>query len=279
MENVSVHLSEYELDPLPLQRINRPPLDERSGKYRLRFARNTRDLQGCMRLRYEVFNLELGEGLAESESSGLDRDRFDDVCDHLMVIDEKTEEVIGTYRMQTWEMGQGPMGFYSAGEYDLSGIPSEFIESSVELGRAAVALHNRDKTVLFLLWRGLMAYLRWNHKRHFFGCSSITSQDPEEGLQAYDWLKRSGHIHKEFEALPLSSYRCDSGPRETFAGEYAIPKLFALYIRYGAKLCSPPAIDREFGTIDFLTWTDTKRMGRRQIVMLSRGLPKGPRTK
>lgn len=251
----------------------RPPLDELRGTYRLRFAATEEDLAGCFRLRYEVFNLELGEGLKASEATGLDRDRFDGSCDHLMVIDEATGNIIGTYRMQSWEAANANEGFYSAGEFDLSAIPSEQREDSIELGRAAIAAEHRDQVVLFLLWRGLIAYIRWNSKRYFFGCSSITSQDTEEGLRAYDWLRRNDHLHPDFEVLPLPAYRCESEQHEHFEGEYRIPKLFGLYLRYGAKLCGPPAIDREFKTIDFLTWTDTRRLDGKQMALLSRGLP------
>jgi len=240
----------------------------------LRFAQNAKDLQACLRLRYEVFNLELGEGLAESEASGLDRDRFDDVCDHLMVFDEGTGAVVGTYRMQTYAMAQAGHGFYSAGEYDLEFVPQEWLSKTVELGRAAIAASHRDKTALFLLWRGILAYQQWNEMRYLFGCSSLTSQDPQEGLKAYDWLERKGHLHPHFEAPALSGYACEVEGHKRFEGELSIPKLFGFYLRYGAKICSPPALDRFFGTIDFLTWTDTDAIGGRFLDLCKQGLPR-----
>lgn len=249
-----------------------PPLDELRGSYRVRFARSEEDVRRCCSMRYEVFNLELGEGLAGSETLELDQDPYDGVCHHLMVLEERTGEVVGTYRMQTWEVAMAGHGFYSADEYDLSGIPEAVLRQSVELGRAAIVREHRDKSVLYLLWRGLTAYRLWTGTRHMFGCSSLTSQDPEEGLRCHDYLRRKGYLHPEFEALPLPGYVCEVADHTPFTGEYPIPKLFSFYLRYGAKLCSPPALDRHFGTIDFLTWMDTNSIMGKLTEAFSKGL-------
>jgi len=254
--------------------LTRPPLDELRGPYRVRFARTRREIEGCFRLRFEVFNVELGEGLASSDATGLDTDRFDAICDHVVVTEEATGQVVGTYRMQTWETARDGQGFYSAAEFDLSGIPETDQQQAIELGRAAVAKDHRDQMVLFLLWRGLAAYFRWNAKRYFFGCSSLTSQDPEEGLRAYDWLERRGHLHPTYDVRPRPEFACVAEGHEPFEGEYPIPKLFGAYLRHGARVCGPPAIDREFGTIDFLTWTDTELVAAKPMKLYSRGLPR-----
>lgn len=253
---------------------SRPPVDEVRGRYRLRYARTAMEVEACCRLRYEVFNVELGEGLAESAATGLDHDEFDAQCVHLMVVDETVQRVIGTYRLQTREMAEEGRGFYSAGEFDLSAVTGALFENTVELGRAAIAAEHRDKLVLFLLWRGLMAFLLWNRKRHLFGCSSLTSQDPETGLQASDWLARNGFRHEEFETPPKPGYECVVPGHEIFEGEFKPPKLFATYLRHGARLSSPPALDRVFGTIDFLTWLDSKQLDPRKAKLFSLGLPK-----
>lgn len=239
----------------------------------MRFARTRADLDACCRLRYEVFNLELGEGLSESERTGLDRDRFDEVCDHSMVIDESRGVVIGTYRMQASEQARAAVGYYSADEFDLTGLPHSLEARAIELGRACIIREHRNKAVFFLLWRGLMAYLLWNRKRYLFGCSSLTSQNPEEGLNAYDWLLRKGHVREDFQTPPLSAYECVVDGHQPFRGEYPIPKLFSIYLRNGAKICGPPALDRFFGTIDFLTLLDVEDFDRRLGRALADGLP------
>lgn len=248
-----------------------PPLDETHGEYRLRFALDDHDRQRIFRLRYEVFALELGEALAGAHAIELDRDPFDAQCHHLMVEDRATGEVVGTYRLQVLEIAREGLGFYSAGEFDLSTLEASVIEDSVELGRACVARDHRNKAVLFLLWRGLGSYLLWNHKQHFFGCSSLTSRDPREGLALHRDLTRDGKLSRRFAVSPLPGFECLGRPLDR---AIELPKLFAIYLRHGAEVLGPPAIDREFGTIDFLTLLDIDKMGRRLFKFFTLGLPR-----
>lgn len=230
-----------------------PHCDEVSGRYRLRFARDSRDLDAVQRLRYEVFNLELGEGLAASEATGRDADPFDAQCQHLMVLELATGNCVGTYRMQTPEAAGEGHGFYAAREFALEELPSDFLNQSIELGRACIARAHRDQRVLFLLWRGLRAYADHVGLQAMFGCSSITSRDPGEGLRFHEFLTREGHLHPEHFALPRADYACAATEAEmATCKEPLIPKLFAIYLRYGAKAIGGPALDRDFGTIDTL---------------------------
>ncbi len=239
-------------EPLP-DDPHTPPTDQVRGRYRLRFARTRQDLEAVQRLRFEVFNLELGEGLAESHLDGLDRDPFDSQCQHLMIEERGNRRTVGTYRLQLATDAADGRGFYSATEFDLSPLPGAFLDQSVELGRACVAADHRDTRVLGLLWKGLAAYMLWNHKRHFFGCNSLTSQDPAEGLRLWQQLQDDGHVHPDIRVLPRPAHAC-TGP--TARRKVKIPRLFGIYLRYGSKVLGPPAIDREFGTIDFLTTLD-----------------------
>jgi putative hemolysin len=237
-----------------------PDLDLELGRYRLRFARTAEDQDRVFALRFEVFNLELGEGLEESYATRRDSDAFDAQFDHLMVIDRATDWVVGTYRLQTCEAAAAGNGFYSATEFDLGGLPDGVLADSIELGRACIAREHRSSRVLFLLWTGLASYVLWNGKRYFFGCCSLTSQDPAEGARALAWLERAGKLHPDLVVQPTAAYACPyDGPVEVPDG-YALPKLFGTYMRYGARVCGPPAIDRFFGTIDFLALLDSKSL-------------------
>ncbi len=238
-------------------------MDQRQRGYRLRFARTEADLEAVQRLRFEVFNLELGEGLAESYVEGLDRDPFDAQCQHLMVIAEPSASVVGTYRLQLPEAAERGIGFYSATEFDLSALPGEVRSQSVELGRACVAREHRSRNVLFLLWRGLASYVLWNKRRFFFGCSSLTSQDPDLGLATFHWLARKGHVHTSIHIPPRSEFECRPNGMPLDSKAVEIPTLFAIYLRYGALVLGPPAIDRAFGTIDFLTLLDVSAVDRK----------------
>lgn len=251
---------------------HRPPLDEAHGNYRLRFATGEAEVEALLRLRYEVFNLELGEGLASSQASGLDRDPFDAQCDHLVVEETSSGRPIGTYRLQVEEMASAGEGFYSATEYDFGSLPAGFLAQTIELGRACIAREHRNKKALFLLWRGLASYALWNGRRYFLGCSSLTSQDPREGLRALAQLERDGHLHPAIWLPTLPGYDCTADESPKAAPDYELPKLFGTYLRYGAKVCGPPAIDRYFGTIDFLTLIDLAEVDPRVFATFSAGL-------
>ena len=223
-----------------------------------------------MRLRFEVFNLELGEGLASSYSTGRDEDAFDAQCDHLLVEERSSGRVVGTYRLQTAEAARGGRGFYTATEFDLAYLPTAVLERGVELGRACVARQYRGRNVLMLLWRGIAEYAGARGKRYFFGCCSLPSRDPLDGWLALDELERRGALWNEAWVPGRPEKTCRAvgermPGREERAGRRLtrLPSLFESYLRYGGKVCSPPVLDREFGTIDFLVVFDVEAMDHR----------------
>ncbi|MDG2148602.1 MAG: GNAT family N-acyltransferase [Planctomycetota bacterium] len=250
----AAHSSPGQPHPLP----GAPTLVIREGAYLIRFAQNEKDLSAALRLRYEVFNLELGEGLEQSHASGRDEDTFDAGCHHLIVEHEPTGQIIGTYRMQTQEMAEANGGFYSDGEFDLSGFPHAVLKQSVELGRACVAQEHRRQRVLFGLWKGLAAYVTFMNKRYLFGCCSLTSQDPQQGRMVLEKLRLDGLIHPDYIVKPRPDMLCeDSNSPIADPSSVKLPTLFGTYLRFGALVCSPPAIDREFKTIDYLVLMDS----------------------
>ncbi len=239
-------------------------VDLAAGSYRARFALDSHELDAILRLRFQVFNVELDEGLDDSWSTRRDHDRFDAHCHHLLVEDSRTGEVIGTYRMQTRHMAEAGEGFYSADEYDLSDLPAEVFESSVEVGRACIAKEHRNRQVLFLLWRGLATYMQRTKMRYLFGCSSINSQVPAEGLKLERQLRDRGRVREDFLLDALPRLRCQASEDAVDATpDVDIPTLFGTYLRYGAKVCSEPAIDRDFKTIDFLVLLDIEELSDR----------------
>ncbi len=221
--------------------------------YAARLARGREDVRAAQSLRFNVFNLELNEGLEQSYATCLDADPFDDVCDHLLVEDQHTREVVGTYRLQTGAMAARNRGFYSAQEFDFAPYRI-MLDQLVELGRACVHRHHRNLAVLGLLWRGIAAYTRERGGRYLIGCSSLSSQDPVEGASMYTHLQRKHLVQPAWRTRPLPAVAC---PPEHLAGPAPkVPRLLAAYLSIGAKICGPPAIDREFKTIDFLTFMD-----------------------
>lgn len=226
------------------------------GSYQIRMTASDADLNLAQALRFRVFNLELHEGLQSSYATGLDADQFDPVCDHLLVEDQKTGEVVGTYRMQSGRSAAGHLGYYSAQEFDFSTYESVRGEV-IELGRACVHKDHRNFSVLNLLWKGIARYAVKHDARYLIGCSSLTSQDPAEGAALYRSFQK--YLAPEpLRTSPLPACACPLDKMVSPAPK--APKLLSAYLMCGAKICGAPAIDREFKTIDFLTLLDLKSL-------------------
>jgi len=228
--------------------------------FRLSLAQSMEDLTQCQRLRYLVFNCELGEGLTDSEDCGLDRDRFDLICDHLMVHDAASGKLVGTYRMQTGYRAKGNLGYYSEQLFDFS--PYESLRGEIlELGRACVHEDYRNTTALFMLWKGIASYAALCNARYLIGCSSISSQDENEGMALYRELLGKYLVEASLRTEPRPKFQC----KETglSVAPPPPPRLFRAYLDISARLCGPPAIDRDFRTIDFLTLVDLQAIPER----------------
>jgi len=227
------------------------------SRYAARFATSHQEVEAALRLRYEVFNLELCEGLESSHATGQDEDPFDPFCDHLIVTDEATGAVVGTYRMQTGAMARRHLGYYSEQEFDF--VPYEPIRGEIlELGRACVHRDHRSLRVVSLLWRAIAEYAATHGARYLVGCSSLTSQDAVLGAAMYRQLAAAHLVAPPLRTIPLPAFALPSvtDPRDCPPP----PKLLRAYLGLGAKICGPPAIDREFKTIDFLTLMDCRNL-------------------
>ena len=239
------------------------------GHYTVRFAKTEEEIDAALRLRFEVFNLELNEGLEASFINERDEDQFDKTCHHLLVIENETEKIVGTYRVRTLEMAQSAFGFYSAGEFTVEDLPYQVLAESIETGRACIAREHRNSRVLFLLWKGLAMYMTEKRKRWLFGCCSLSTQDCAVGMRAMRQLVRNGFLHESLRVAPREDYVCRA---EDFlspdSGDHIkIPKLFDTYLRIGAKICGEPVIDRQFKTIDFFVIVDVKDIPERYFRM------------
>jgi putative hemolysin len=231
-------------------------LELRHGPYIARFATCGAELTAALRLRFEVFNLELAEGLESAYLSGHDSDEFDTVCDHLVVTHLPTGKVVGTYRMQTGATAKATLGYYSEREFDFA--PYDTLRPEVvELGRACIHRDHRSTDVLYLLWRGIAAYALKNQARYLLGCSSLTSQDPAHGMAVFSRL-RAWQVEEDLRTVPLADFAMPSV--QSCSSEDSVPKLLRTYLAIGAGICGPPAMDREFKTIDFLTLLDLERL-------------------
>ena len=231
-----------------------------AGRYLLRFARTEAELDRILRLRYEVFNLELGEGLDEAHAAGRDEDAFDRRFHHLLIEERESGAIVGTYRMQTGDMA-AESGYYSGSLFQVDGLPEAVRARAVEIGRACVAKPHRNGRVLHLLWRGLASYLAWNRKSVLFGCCSLTSQDPDFGLAVHRHLVKQGRLHPTLRVAPREDKVCEPVSGTQFPTP-KVPALFQAYLTLGARLLGPPALDRGFKTIDWLVLLDVEELDR-----------------
>ncbi len=223
----------------------------------MRLAQSLEDLDAVCRLRFDVFNLELGKGLDVSYRTGMDTDDFDLFCEHLVVVDKPEGTIVGTYRMQSGGTAARNLGYYSETEFDFE-VYESFRGEVLELGRAAIHREHRTPEVLTLLWRGIAQYANDMHLRYLIGCSSLNSVDAREGWRMYRQLA-SYRAADALQTRPAGGYECPGDVADGVEAEpVKVPKLLKTYLAIGARICSVPAWDREFGTIDFLTLLDLR---------------------
>jgi putative hemolysin len=227
-----------------------------AGDFVARLALSEEERTAAYRLRFLVFNLEMNEGLESAYVDGYDKDHFDDVCDHLIVEDRKTGAIVGTYRMQMGDVAGRYFGYYSEQEFCFT--PYESMRSQVvELGRACIHREFRSSEVLHLLWRGIARYALANGGRYMMGCCSLASQDADMGHAVYETL-RECMVDSELRTTATGAFALPDA--KAAMPDVRAPKLLRAYLTIGAKICSGPAIDREFKTIDFLTLLDLQTL-------------------
>jgi putative hemolysin len=233
-----------------------------TDKYILRLASGEEELESIFRLRFEVFNLELGLGFSSSSLTQMDRDKFDEVCHHLMLVSKRNGKAIGTYRMQTYKIASQGLGFDAADMFNLSAIPNSILQASVEVGRACIAKEYRNSQALLLLWEGLANYLIWSQNKYFFGCASLLTQSSRQAACTYKFFQKHNFMHPSILVYPNSQYSLEMSKTCADKCDVEIPKILKAYLNIGAKICSVPAIDRQFKTIDFLTISNIENFTR-----------------
>lgn len=250
-------------------------------------ARGEADVRAAQRLRWQVFADELAARL-DTPCPGLDIDRYDACCDHLLVRLGATGEVVGTYRLLGAEAARRAGGYYIAQEFELPRWRPE-AGRVLELGRCCVHAAHRRGAVMALLWSGLADYLRTHPHEHLIGCVSIPIGDPLHDAAAIWRALRSSHLSppawraRPLRPLPLppepdplratptaramaSVATAAAGTATTVAAtvlhapvthtasQPALPPLLRAYLRAGAQVCGAPAWDPAFHTADLPMW-------------------------
>lgn len=228
--------------------------------YIIRTASNQDELEQVLTLRHQVF---LEELLHKKRIIEVDFDKFDLLCDHLMIINKSDDALIGTYRLNCSKFSDD---FYSATEFNIDAI-LELPGDKVELGRACVHPDYRNGMTIALLWKGLSEYMTTSQSRFFFGCSSIKSMDYMFILKIYNALLKTGNLIELPDVKPIGKFKSKSlkkliktqtpdPDQDAFEMLDELPPLLKSYIKAGAKVIGRPALDKDFQCFDFLTLLD-----------------------
>ncbi|MGH9801042.1 MAG: GNAT family N-acetyltransferase [Blastocatellia bacterium] len=243
----------------------------RTGKLEVRLASTMTELDAAIRLRFEVFNLELQEGLRSSYERGYDKDAYDAYCDHLIVKDLELGEVVGTYRLLQQHVAQKNIGFYSENEFDLDNLKSasRMVGGELlELGRSCIAETHRSFATINLLWNAIVRYAAERNITHLFGCGSLHLAEVAQVQQVYAHLKNKHFAPEEYRVYPLAGCRMSVSediepPIDSRATTKLISPILKGYLRAGAVVCGAPAYDEEFGTADVLVLMEMDKLADR----------------
>ena len=234
----------------------------RIGSLEVRLAAGPDEVRAAQSLRYRVFFEEMGaRGAPDSSVEKIDRDEFDLVCDHLLVIDttlpgSERERIVGTYRLLRGEMAFATGGFYSSSEFEFDRLVARHPgRRFLELGRSCVLAPYRSKRTIELLWQGIWAYVHRFGIDVMAGCASFPGTVPAAHAQALSFLAQNCRAEGEWavRALPERCIAMDLVPAEAVdikAVLATMPPLIKGYLRLGGRVGDGCVVDAEFGTTD-----------------------------
>jgi putative hemolysin len=247
-------------------------------RYTLLLSTHSALIDAAQRLRHDVFTAEPGFRVTASDpgfDAGRDADRFDEYCDHLLVRDDHTGELVGCYRMLPPAAAIAAGGLYTATEFDVAGL-DPLRPSLVEMGRAAVRADHRTGAVVLLMWAGILAYLDRCDYDYVAGCVSVplTGDDdvpPGAAIRGVrDVVRRRHAAPAQYTVYPYRPVIVDGAALDDIdpPANVAVPPLMRGYLRLGAQICGEPAHDPLFGVGDFPALLDKRRADVRYLSRL-----------
>lgn len=252
-----------------LARQGKPFIAIRVGDLGVRLARSAEELEAAQALRYQVFYEEMGaKADEETKISGRDRDAFDTVADHLLVVDHAKgkgpESIVGTYRLILREGADRLGQFYSEDEYDITKLQANG-GRLMELGRSCVTAAYRNRAVMQLMWGGIAAYVAENQIDLMFGCASLHGTDPNTLATelTYLYYHHLAPVKIRPRALPhryIEMRRLDEDEVDPRRALVDLPPLIKGYLRLGGFVGDGAVIDAQFNTIDVAVIVQTERV-------------------
>lgn len=245
----------------------------RGPRYSLLLSTDSTLIEAAQRLRYQVFTTEPGFALP-AERDGRDADRFDEFCDHLLVREDTSGELVGCYRMLPPPGAIAAGSLYTATEFDVRAL-DELRPSLVEMGRAVVRADHRNGAVVLLMWAGILAYLDRCGYDYVTGCVSVPTH-PDEGAPGSqvrgvrDFVLRRHAAAPEHTVYPYRPVVLNGRGLDDIAPppRPTIPPLMRGYLRLGARVCGEPAHDPDFGVGDFPALLDKRHADTRYLARL-----------
>lgn len=220
--------------------------EKRRRALSLAFASTQDHIRAAQALRYRVFAEEMGARLNAKEP-GLDQDLFDAYCEHLLVLDDETGEVVGTYRILPPHQARKLGSYYSDTEFDLTRL-QHLRNQFVEVGRSCVHPDYRTGATIALLWSGLAEYMHRHGYQYLIGCASMSLADGgHHAASLYRKLAETAMSPVEWRVFPRCPLPLAALDQKT---PVEVPPLIKGYLRAGALICGEPAWDPDFNTAD-----------------------------
>ncbi|ARP68853.1 GNAT family N-acetyltransferase [Streptomyces pluripotens] len=241
--------------------LDRPPQPAAPTRYTVTLARDEADVRAAQRLRHDVFAGEMG-ALLTTPQPGLDVDAFDAYCDHLLVHETRTGQVVGTYRLLPPERAAVAGRLYSESEFELGALDA-IRPGLVEVGRSCVHPDHRDGAVIGLIWAGIARYMVDRGHEWLAGCCSVPLADGG-ALATATWARvRTRHLApEEYRVRPLLPWLPEIAAP---TGHRELPALLRGYLRLGAWVCGEPAHDPDFGVADLYVLLPMRRINPRYL--------------
>ncbi len=250
-----------------------PPGLSGGPRYSLLLSTDPSLIEAAQRLRYDVFTNTPGFTLPEGSHGPRDIDRFDEFCDHLLVRNDDTGELVGCYRMLAPAGAIAAGGLYTATEFDVAAF-DPLRPSLVEMGRAVVRDGHRNGGVVLLMWAGILAYLDKYDYDYVTGCVSVPIGSDDDGdvpgsqlRGARDFILGRHPAPAQYAVRPYRPVVVDGRALDDIAppARPTVPALMRGYLRLGAQACGEPAHDPEFGVGDFCVLLDKQRADTRYL--------------
>jgi putative hemolysin len=248
---------------IPADQVASATRSRTEPRYSLLLSCDPTLVEAAQRMRFEVFSGEPGFTLG-GQPGGIDADRFDEHCDHLLVREDNSGELVGCYRMLAPAGARAAGGLYTATEFDIAAL-DPLRPALVEMGRAAVRKDHRNGAVVLLMWAGILAYLDRGGYDYVTGCVSVPiacdGEPPGSQIRGVrDFVLRRHGVEPRYRVCPHRPVVIDGRALDDIPppARPKVPPLMRGYLRLGARICGEPAHDPDFGVADFPALLDKR---------------------